>query len=161
MKCPFCKADDDRVVDSRSSDGGWAIRRRRMCRSCGRRFTTYEKAEQEVHVRVVKKDGSRVPYDRNRLLEGLHKACHKRSVSEENIRRIVRDIEDEITADFEQEVPASFIGRRVMEKLREVDQVAYVRFASVYRDFKDVSQFREAADELESKTPPPGRGRRS
>jgi len=146
MKCPFCKADNDRVVDSRASEAGYAIRRRRECLECKRRFTTYEKAEQEVRLRVVKKDGSRVPYDRNRLLEGLHKACHKRPVSEETIQRIVREIEDEMVAKFDQEVPTSFMGERIMERLREIDQVAYVRFASVYREFKDVVQF---VDEVE------------
>jgi len=153
MKCPFCKADNDRVVDSRSSDGGWAIRRRRACQGCGRRFTTYEKAEQDVRSRVVKKDGSRVPYDRNRLLEGLHKACHKRPVSEETIQRIVREIEDEVVTQFDQEVPTSFLGNRVMEKLREVDQVAYVRFASVYREFKDVSDFVEEVQSMSREQP--------
>lgn len=141
MKCPFCKADNDRVVDSRSSENGWAIRRRRECQSCSRRFTTYEKAEQEIRLRVVKKDGSRVPYDGNRLLEGLHRACHKRPVSEEAIQRTVREIEDEVVAKFDTEVPSSFLGEKVMEKLAQLDQVAYVRFASVYREFKDVSEF--------------------
>jgi transcriptional repressor NrdR len=148
MKCPFCKADNDRVVDSRSSEGGFAIRRRRECLECKRRFTTYEKAEQEIRLRVIKKDGSRVPYDRERLLEGLHKALHKRPVSEETIQRIVREIEDELLAKFDQEVPTSFLGQRVMEKLREVDQVAYIRFASVYREFQDVAQFAKEADLL-------------
>ena len=148
MKCPFCKADNDRVVDSRSSDGGWAIRRRRACQGCGRRFTTYEKAEQDVRSRVVKKDGSRVPYDRTRLTEGLHRACHKRPVSEETLQRIVREIEDEVVAQFDQEVPTTFLGTRVMEKLRKEDQVAYVRFASVYREFKDVSQFKDEAESI-------------
>jgi transcriptional repressor NrdR len=146
MKCPFCKADNDRVVDSRASEGGFAIRRRRECLSCKRRFTTYEKAEQEARLRVIKKDGTRMPYERQRLMEGLHKACHKRPVSEETIQRIVREIEDEALAKFDQEVPSSFLGQRVMDKLREVDQVAYVRFASVYREFKDVLQF---VDEIE------------
>jgi transcriptional repressor NrdR len=150
MKCPFCKADNDRVVDSRSSEGGAAIRRRRECLECKRRFTTYEKAEREIRVRVIKKDGSRVPYDRGRLLEGLHKACHKRPVSEETIQRIVREIEDETIAQFEQEVPTTFLGTRVMAKLRKVDQVAYVRFASVYREFKAASEFVEAAEEAQS-----------
>ena len=141
MKCPFCKADNDRVVDSRASENGWAIRRRRECQSCGRRFTTYEKAEQEIRLRVVKKDGSRVAYDSNRLLEGLHRACHKRPVSEEAIQRTVREIEDEVVAKFDTEVPSSFLDEKVMEKLARLDQVAYVRFASVYREFKDVSEF--------------------
>jgi transcriptional repressor NrdR len=148
MKCPFCKADNDRVVDSRSSEGGFAIRRRRECLECKRRFTTYEKAEQEIRCRVIKKDGSRVPYERDRLLKGLHTACHKRPVSEETIQRIVREIEDELLAKFDQEVPTKFLGERVMDKLREVDDVAYIRFASVYREFQDVAQFAKEADLL-------------
>lgn len=153
MKCPFCKADDDRVVDSRSSESGWAIRRRRECQSCNRRFTTYEKAEQEVRLRVVKKDGSRVPYDGDRLLEGLHRACHKRPISEETIQRIVREIEDEVIAQFDQEVPSSFLGEKVMTKLAELDQVAYVRFASVYREFKDVSEFVSEVQSMSKRNP--------
>jgi transcriptional repressor NrdR len=141
MKCPFCKADNDRVVDSRASEGGFAIRRRRECLGCKRRFTTYEKAEAEIRLRVVKKDGSRVPYDRTRLLEGLHKACHKRPVSEERIQGLVREIEDEVVAKFDTEVPTTFLGELIMAKLREIDQVAYVRFASVYREFKDLSEY--------------------
>jgi len=148
MKCPFCKADNDRVVDSRASEGSYAIRRRRECLDCKRRFTTYERAEQEVRLRVIKKDGSRVAYDRNKLLEGLHKACHKRPVSEETIQRIVREIEDEMVGRFDQEVPTSFLGERIMDKLREVDQVAYVRFASVYREFTHVKQFAETVEPM-------------
>jgi transcriptional repressor NrdR len=148
MKCPFCKADNDRVVDSRASEGGYAIRRRRECLDCKRRFTTYEKAEQELRIRVIKKDGSRVPYDRTRLLEGLHKACHKRPVSEEKIQSIVREIEDEVIAKYDTEVPTTFLGERVMERLRELDQVAYVRFASVYREFQDLSAFVEAIEPM-------------
>lgn len=153
MKCPFCKADNDRVVDSRASENGWAIRRRRECQSCERRFTTYEKAEQEIRLRVVKKDGSRVAYDSNRLLEGLHRACHKRPVSEEALQRTVREIEDEVVAKFDTEVPSSFLGEKVMEKLAQLDQVAYVRFASVYREFKDVSEFVSEVQSMSRKGP--------
>ena len=153
MKCPFCKADNDRVVDSRASENGWAIRRRRECQSCERRFTTYEKAEQEIRLRVVKKDGSRVAYDGNRLLDGLHRACHKRPVSEEAIQRTVREIEDEVVAKFDTEVPSSFLGEKVMEKLAQLDQVAYVRFASVYREFKDVSEFVSEVQSMSRKGP--------
>ena len=153
MKCPFCKADNDRVVDSRASENGYAIRRRRECQSCERRFTTYEKAEQEIRLRVVKKDGSRVAYDSDRLLEGLHRACHKRPVSEEAIQRTVREIEDEVIAKFDTEVPSSFLGEKVMEKLSQLDQVAYVRFASVYREFKDVSEFVNEVQSMARKGP--------
>ena len=158
MKCPFCKADKDRVVDSRASDGGFSIRRRRECGACGRRFTTYEKTEQEVRVRVMKKDGSRVPYDRQKLLEGLHRACHKRPVGEETIQSVVREIEEEILANFDQEVPTTFLGERVMQKLRQIDQVAYVRFASVYREFKDVSEFVDEIQPMLEQKPPESEG---
>ena len=158
MKCPYCKNDNDHVVDSRSSENGWAIRRRRECSSCGRRFTTYEKSDQEVRLRVVKKDGSRVPYDSERLLHGLHLACHKRPVPEETIQRIVREIEEEVVAEYDQEVPSSVLGEKVMSRLAELDQVAYVRFASVYRAFADVSEFVSEVQSMarSKKTPPKG-----
>jgi len=145
MKCPFCKADNSRVVDSRASADGFAIRRRRECLACGRRYTTYERSE-ESPVRVVKKDGSREPLDRRKILLGLMKACEKRPVSMDTLEDIVVRIEHQVTDQFEREVPSKFIGRRVMRELRKVDQVAYVRFASVYRDFKDVTEF---MDEIE------------
>ena len=140
MKCPFCKADNDRVVDSRASADGFAIRRRRECLACGRRYTTYERIE-DSPVRVVKKDGSREPLDRRKVLAGLLKACEKRPVSIDTLDEIVGRIEHQITEQFDREVPSSFIGRLVMRELRKIDQVAYVRFASVYRDFKDVTEF--------------------
>ncbi|MHC4549141.1 MAG: transcriptional regulator NrdR [Planctomycetota bacterium] len=140
MKCPFCKADNSRVVDSRASADGFAIRRRRECLACGRRYTTYERIE-ESPIRVVKKDGSREPFDRRKILMGLMKACEKRPVSMDALEDIVTRIEHLVTDQFEREVPSKFIGRRVMRELRKVDQVAYVRFASVYRDFKDVTEF--------------------
>ncbi|MHC4958797.1 MAG: transcriptional regulator NrdR [Planctomycetota bacterium] len=140
MKCPFCKADDDRVVDSRASADGFAIRRRRECLACGRRYTTYERIE-ESPIRVVKKDGSREPLDRRKVLSGLMKACEKRPVSMDMLDEIVSRIENQVTEQFDREVPSNFIGRLVMRELKKVDQVAYVRFASVYRDFKDVAEF--------------------
>jgi transcriptional repressor NrdR len=140
MKCPFCKADNSRVVDSRASADGFAIRRRRECLACGRRYTTYERIE-ESPIRVVKKDGSREPFDRRKILMGLMKACEKRPVSMDTLEDIVARIEHLVTDQFEREVPSKFIGRRVMRELRKADQVAYVRFASVYRDFKDVTEF--------------------
>ncbi|MHC4970785.1 MAG: transcriptional regulator NrdR [Planctomycetota bacterium] len=140
MKCPFCKADNSRVVDSRASADGFAIRRRRECLACGRRYTTYERIE-ESPIRVVKKDGSREPFDRRKILMGLMKACEKRPVSMDTLEDIVTRIEHLVTDQFEREVPSKFIGRRVMRELRKADQVAYVRFASVYRDFKDVTEF--------------------
>jgi transcriptional repressor NrdR len=140
VKCPFCKADNDRVVDSRASADGFAIRRRRECLACGRRYTTYERIE-ESPIRVVKKDGAREPFDRRKILAGLMKACEKRPVGINVLDDIVNRIEHQVTEQFDREVPSKFIGRLVMRELRKVDQVAYVRFASVYRDFKDVAEF--------------------
>jgi len=140
MKCPFCKADHDRVVDSRASADGFAIRRRRECLGCGRRYTTYERIE-ESPIRVVKKDGTREPFERRKILAGLMKACEKRPVGIDMLDEIVTRIEHQVTEQFDREVPSKFIGRLVMRELRKVDQVAYVRFASVYRDFKDVTEF--------------------
>ena len=140
MKCPFCKSDKDRVVDSRTSGGGYIIRRRRECVSCGRRFTTYERIE-TMPLRVIKKDGSRVELDRTRILAGIIRACEKRPVSMQKIEEIVTEIEAEIYNMFDKEVSSRHIGQMVMKRLRDVDQVAYIRFASVYREFKDVSEF--------------------
>lgn len=146
MQCPYCRRSETKVIDSRASDE-YSIRRRRECLDikCGKRFTTYEKME-EVSLRVIKKDGTRVPYDREKIHSGLEKACYKRPVSDEQIERIISDVESEIHQNFDREVPSRYIGEQVMERLRDVDQVAYVRFASVYREFKDVSDF---VDELE------------
>ena len=151
MKCPFCKSDDTRVVDSRASADGFAIRRRRECLACGRRYTTYERIE-ESPIRVVKKDGGREPFERRKILSGLIKACEKRSVSIETLDEIVTRIELQVTEQFDREVPSSFIGRLIMRELRKVDQVAYVRFASVYRDFKDVTEFMDEIRPMLKKT---------
>ena len=140
MKCPFCKKDNDKVIDSRSSSGGFSIRRRRQCLECERRYTTYEKIE-ETPLRVMKKDGSRVPYDREKILAGLRKACEKRPVSTDALHTIVDEIEADIFDTFDKEVESSYIGEQVMERLRGLDKVAYVRFASVYREFQDISDF--------------------
>jgi len=142
MKCPYCKEDNDRVVDSRASGDGFAIRRRRECLACHRRYTTYERIE-ESPIRVVKKDGSREPFERRKILAGLMKACEKRPVSMDALEDIVNRIEQQVQEQFEREVPSKFVGRLVMRELKKIDQVAYVRFASVYRDFKDVSEFME------------------
>jgi len=142
MKCPFCKADKDRVVDSRTSGGGYIIRRRRECISCARRFTTYERIE-TMPLRVIKKDGTRVELDRSKILGGIIRACEKRPVSMQQIEEVVTEIEAEIYNMFDKEVSSHHIGEMVMKRLREVDQVAYIRFASVYREFKDVSEFVE------------------
>ena len=137
VKCPFCKRDQDRVVDSRAARDGFAIRRRRECEACGRRFTTYE----EPPLRVVKKGGERIPFDREKILNGISKACQKRPVTMESMQQIVEDIEAEIRRQFDRQVTTRFIGEQVMKHLRAVDQVAYVRFASVYREFKDIQDF--------------------
>jgi len=140
MKCRFCRQDNDKVIDSRSSRDGFAIRRRRECLSCGRRFTTYEQIE-ELPIKVIKKDGSRVPFDRNKIRQGLEKACYKRPVSSDQIEEIISAIEADVYRQFEREVSSGYIGEKVIERLRRLDQVAYVRFASVYREFTDPSAF--------------------
>jgi len=149
MQCPFCGRDDDKVIDSRSSEGGRAIRRRRECVACSRRYTTYERAEEALRLTVVKKDGSRVPYERQKLITGLQRSCYKRPVTDDQVRRIVEVIEDEIYRSFDKEVPSRFIGDAVATALRKVDKIAYVRFASVYRSFDDVGELIEEAREVE------------
>jgi transcriptional repressor NrdR len=146
MMCPFCKHDETKVIDSRGSQE-FVIRRRRECLKCERRFTTYEKIE-ESPLKVIKKDGSRVPFDRTKIRDGIEKACWKRPVSEETIERIVSDIEVDLYENFEREVPSRYIGEKVMDALRQVDQVAFVRFASVYREFKDVNDFVEELEPM-------------
>jgi transcriptional repressor NrdR len=143
MLCPFCRRSETKVVDSRTSEQ-FVIRRRRECldTKCGRRFTTYEKIE-ESPLRVIKKDGSRVPFDREKIRIGLEKACYKRPVSDEVIERIVKEVEADVYQNFEREVPSRYIGEQVFSTLRGIDQVAFVRFASVYREFKDVNDFVE------------------
>lgn len=140
MRCPFCSANNDRVIDSRTSGDAFVIRRRRECLQCSKRFTTYEKVE-EPTLHVIKKDGSRVPFDRNKILGGLIKACEKRPVSVERLEEVVNRIEAELNESFDKEVSCRFIGQLVMNALKEIDEVAYVRFASVYREFKDVEEF--------------------
>ncbi len=143
MRCPFCKEDHDRVVDSRSSDTGRVIRRRRQCLACKKRFTTYEKIGEGFKLCVIKKDGSRVPYDRDKIIAGLQKACYKRPVSAEQIQQIADRIEEDIFKNFDKEVSSAFVGESVMRHLRGVDKVAYIRFASVYRDFEDAGELIE------------------
>ncbi|MFH1371209.1 MAG: transcriptional regulator NrdR [Planctomycetota bacterium] len=140
MRCPFCKEDSDKVIDSRSSDGGRIIRRRRQCLACNKRFTTYEKTSESFKMYVIKKDNSRVPYDREKIIAGLQKACYKRPVSVEEVRQIADKVEEDIFRNFDKEVTSSFIGENVIKHLRDVDKVAYIRFASVYRDFKDAGE---------------------
>ena len=148
MRCPFCKEDRDRVVDSRSSDAGRVIRRRRQCLVCKRRFTTYEKIGESFKLYVVKKDKSRIPYDRDKIIGGLQKACYKRPVSAEQIQQIADKVEESIFRNFDKEVSSSFIGESVMKNLRRVDKVAYIRFASVYRDFSDAGELIEEVSQV-------------
>lgn len=152
MKCPFCGHLDNKVIDSRLSQGGEVTRRRRECDNCARRYTTYERVE-EVLPLVVKKDGRREPFDRMKVSAGLRRACEKRPVSSETLEQIVDRIERELVDSGEKEVDSSVIGERCMEALRETDQVAYVRFASVYRSFKDIHEFMGALSTL-LKNPP-------
>jgi transcriptional repressor NrdR len=140
MKCPQCAFEEDKVVDSRTTKEGEAIRRRRECLKCGHRFTTYEYIER-VPMMVVKKDGRREEYSREKLLGGLLKACEKRPVSREQIERVIDDIETVLFAKFKNEVKSTEIGNLVVDRLQSLDEVAYVRFASVYRQFKDINQF--------------------
>ncbi len=140
MQCLFCKVDNDKVINSRTSLDGLSVKRRRECLNCGRRFTTYERVE-ESPIRAIKKNGSRVNFDRSRILMGLHKACEKRPVSTETLENIVSEIERTVYDKFDREVDTKFIGELVMRKLEILDKVAYVRFASVYREFKDISEF--------------------
>ena len=141
MLCPFCQKGETKVVDSRGSQE-FVIRRRRECLDCGRRFTTYEKIE-ESPLKVIKKDGARIPFDREKIRAGLEKACYKRPISDDAIERIISDIEASLYEQFEREIPSREIGEKVMESLRRIDHVAFVRFASVYREFQDVNDFVE------------------
>ncbi len=140
MKCPFCKSDDTRVVDSREGKDGLSVRRRRECNDCQERFTTYERVH-HAEVMVVKKDGRREEFDRNKIIAGMRKACEKRPVSTEVIEDFVSSLEKEFLERGEREISSEDIGKKLIEKLYEIDQVAYVRFASVYRSFKDVNEF--------------------
>ena len=140
MKCPFCDEPDTKVIDSRPTEEGKAIRRRRECPKCGKRFTTYEKVE-EVLFMVVKRDGRRESFDRNKILNGIIRACEKRPVTLAQMESIVDDVERGLNNMMEKEVSTQFIGEVVMDRLKDLDEVAYVRFASVYRQFKDVSTF--------------------
>ncbi len=146
MRCPFCSSDNTRVIDSRPADDNTSIRRRRMCDDCNKRFTTYEKVE-TIPLIIIKKDNNRETYDRAKIESGLIRACHKRPVSAAQITKLVDDVENEITQMEEKEIPSEVVGELVMNKLKNLDEVAYVRFASVYREFKDVNTF---MDELKA-----------
>ena len=149
MKCPFCDYDESKVVDSRPVEEGTMIRRRRECIRCAKRFTTYERIE-NIPLIVVKKGGQRVPFDKNKILNGMIKACEKRPVPIDNIQRVVDLMEKELYQVEDKEAESSYIGERVMDALKDIDQVAYVRFASVYREFKDVESFMDELNRLMS-----------
>jgi transcriptional repressor NrdR len=147
MRCPFCSHGEDKVVDSRMGKNGTTIRRRRECLECGRRFTTYEQIE-EVYPVVVKKDGRREPFDRQKIKTGITKACEKRPVSASRIDELVAQLENGLMELGEKEIPSSEVGERVMRILHELDEVAYVRFASVYRQFKDIGEFMDELKDI-------------
>jgi transcriptional repressor NrdR len=143
MKCPYCSADDDRVLDSRATDAGKAIRRRRECSICKKRFTTYEHVEANVRLAVIKKDGTRVPYDRDKMLRGLQMACYKRPVTAEAMQKLIDEVEEELFRRFDRELESVEIGKLIAQRLKDLDQVAYVRFASVYKHFRDLDDLLE------------------
>lgn len=150
MKCPFCSHDSSRVIDSRPADDNTSIRRRRECEHCGKRFTTYEKVE-TIPLVVIKKDKNREPYDRNKIKAGIVRSCHKRQISMEQIENVLDSIENTIFNMEEREIESTKIGDIVLEKLKDLDEVAYVRFASIYREFKDATTFRDELEELLNK----------
>jgi len=146
MQCPYCKEQrNDKVIDSRATEGGTVIRRRRECLACGRRYTTYERVEETGKLWVIKRDGSRVPYDRDKVLGGLQRACWKRPISLEDLQKLVDELEEEIFRNFDREVRSAYIGNAVAQRLRRLDKVAYLRFASLYHKFEQVDDFIEEA----------------
>jgi transcriptional repressor NrdR len=147
MRCPICHFPETDVIDTRKLYEGEVIRRRRKCRACGRRFTTYERIE-SVSLMVVKKDGTREPYDREKIARGVRTACYRRPVSADAIEQLVNEVETAVMATDQQEISSQCIGDAVMRRLRDLDEVAYIRFASVYRSFADIGKLREAVDEL-------------
>jgi transcriptional repressor NrdR len=157
MRCPYCERDKDKVTDSRPSDSGDAIRRRRECLACGKRFTTYERVERTERLMVVKRDGTRIPFDPEKVMRGLAAACGKRPVPADAKERLVREVEEEMHREFEREVPSLAIGKRVADKLRAIDHVAYIRFASEYYQFSSAGEFQREIDDLaERPVPEPG-----
>jgi transcriptional repressor NrdR len=152
MKCPFCGSSENGVVDSRETDDGRAIRRRRSCQGCARRFTTYERVD-EIQLVVIKKDGTRATFDRDKLVAGMRRACEKRPVPVPKIERTALDIERKAHELGEREISSRWIGEQVMDALKELDEVAYVRFASVYRSFRDVDEFARELERLKREEP--------
>lgn len=148
LNCPFCDANDDKVIDSRESDGGKIIRRRRECLRCGKRFTTYERFEQTARLVVIKRDGSRVPFNRDNIMKGVQAACGKRPIPEEAKEALVDQVDEQLHRDFDREVDSRVIGERVMAKLHELDEVAYIRYASEYYQFQNMGELSRHVDEL-------------
>lgn len=161
MRCPYCGQDNDKVIDSRAADASRVIRRRRECLACHKRYTTYEKVDEGLRLMVVKKDGTRVPYNRQKIIDGIEKACYKRPISTQTIARIADEIEEQITRSDDREVQSIHIGGMVADRLKRIDQVAYVRFASVYKQFRDLDDLLdEVRDVLQGDQPePPGQGK--
>lgn len=155
MICPYCGADDDRVIDSRSSENGAVVRRRRHCEACDRRFTTYERVERSRRVVVVKRDGARVPFDGEKIMRGVVAACGKRPIPEPVKAELVESIDEEIHRDFDREVQSHEIGRRVAARLRALDEIAYIRFASEHYRFSSLEQFTEEIGDLRARPPAP------
>ena len=153
MRCPYCESEEDKVVDSRLAEGGRAIRRRRECIGCGRRYTTFERAE-EVPLLIAKRSGEEEPFDRDKVVEGVRRACKNRPVSEADILAIADDVEEAMRGDSRRPVPSAEIGREVLERLRLIDEVAYLRFASVYKDFQELDDFERELGLLLKKSPP-------
>jgi transcriptional repressor NrdR len=153
MRCPYCESREDKVVDSRLAEGGRAIRRRRECIGCGRRYTTFERAE-EVPLLIAKRSGEEEPFERDKVIEGVRRACKNRPVSEADILTIADDVEEAMRADSRRPVPSAEIGREVLERLRLIDEVAYLRFASVYKDFQELDDFEKELGLLLKRSPP-------
>ncbi|MCI1999079.1 MAG: transcriptional regulator NrdR [Clostridia bacterium] len=147
MKCPFCNNDDTKVIDSRSQDDNTTIRRRRLCEKCGKRFTTYERID-TIPMTVIKNNGTREMFDKGKIMNGIMKSCNKRPVTAKQIQEIADDVENAVMSSMEKEISSQEIGTMVMERLKQVDEVAYVRFASVYRQFKDINTFLEELTKL-------------
>ena len=153
MRCPVCKEQKDKVIDSRATEGGAVIRRRRQCLVCRRRYTTYERVESTSKLLVVKKDGRRIPYEREKLFGGVQRACWKLSLSAERIEALIEEVEEEIFRKFDREVPSAYLGKAVSSRLRKLDQIAYLRYASLYHEFRLVNEFIQEAQDILDRDP--------
>ena len=147
MKCPFCNYEDTKVIDSRSQDDNTTIRRRRYCEKCGKRFTTYERID-TIPMTVIKSNGTRETFDKNKLISGIMKSCNKRPITAKQIQEIADDVENAVMSSMDKEIESKEIGSMVMDRLKDIDEVAYVRFASVYRQFKDINTFMEELNKI-------------